>query len=138
MSVLFQMFGIFSTCIWSATWINVVQVPTISGCKLCNSKVEREKRLITVQGQILAKLGLKKPPDESKSASNVSRQVLQTYKSAVREKDKLLLETKICRSQIDTEEFFAKRVERILLEKEVARTAVPSEYAMITLKLIYI
>lgn len=86
----------------------------------------------------MAKLGLKKPPDESESASNVSRQVLQTYKSAVREKDKLLLEKKICRSQIDTEEFFAKRVERILLEKEVARTAVSSEYAMITLKLIYI
>ena len=118
--------------------MNVVQVSPISGCKLCNSKVEREKRLITVQGQILAKLGLKMPPDESETVWNVSRQVLQTYKSAVREKEKLLLETKICRSQIDTEEFFAKRVERILLEKEVARTAVSSEYAMIILKLIYI
>ena len=121
------MFGIFSTCIWFTIWINVAEVPSISGYKLCNSKLEREKRLITVQGQILAKLGFKKPPDEGETARNVSHQVLQTYKSAVREKDKIFLGMKNCRSQIDTEEFFAKRVERILLEKEIARTAVSNK-----------
>lgn len=127
MSVLsFQMLGIF-------LWMNVVGVSFISGCKTCNGKVEREKRLIAVQGQILAKLGLTRPPGEEEMAMNVSRDVLQTYKSALEEKDKLLLETKMCRSQIGAEEYFAKRVERLLLEKEVARTVVSSKYAKVIL-----
>lgn len=84
---------------------------------------------MAVQGQILSKLGLTKPPNEEEIFMNVSRDVMQTYRSAVEEKDKLLLESNLCRSQVDAdEEYFAKRVERLVLEKEVARTVVPSKY----------
>lgn len=110
--------------------MDVVGVAFITGCKTCNSRQAREKRLIAVQGQILAKLGLTKPPNEQQIFMNVSHEVMQTYKSAVQEKDKLLLESKLCRSQVDAdEEYFAKRVERLLLEKEAARTVVSSKYA---------
>ena len=99
-----------------------------------HSRQAREKRLIAVQGQILAKLGLTKPPNGEEFSMNVSREVMQTYKSAVQEKDKILLESKLCRSQVDSdEEYFAKRVERLLLEKEVARTVVSSKYAKVGL-----
>ena len=84
---------------------------------------------MAVQGQILAKLGLTKPPSDEKIFMNVSRDVMQTYRGAVQEKDKLLLESKMCRSQVEAdEEYFAKRVERLVLEKEVARTVVSSKY----------
>lgn len=114
--------------------MDVVGVAFITGCKTCNTRQAREKRLIAVQGQILAKLGLTKPPNEQQIFMNVSHEVMQTYKSAVQEKDKLLLESKLCRSQVDAdEEYFAKRVERLLLEKEAARTVVSSKYAKVRL-----
>jgi len=129
-----QMLGTFPLYVWFLIWMNVVGVAFITGCKTCNSRQAREKRLIAVQGQILAKLGLTKPPNGKEIFMNVSREVMQTYKSAVQEKDKLLLESKLCRSQVDAdEEYFAKRVERLLLEKEVARTVVPSKYAKLRL-----
>ena len=125
-----QMLGTFSLYVWFLIWMNVVGVAFLTGCKTCNSKQAREKRLIAVQGQILARLGLTKPPNGEDIFMNVSREVMQTYKSAVQEKDKLLLESKMCRSQANAdEEYFAKRVERLLLEKEVARTVVSSKYA---------
>lgn len=129
-----QMFGSFSLYVWFLISMDVVGVAFITGCKTCNSRQAREKRLIAVQGQILAKLGLTKPPNEQEIFMNVSHEVMQTYKSAVQEKDKLLLESKLCRSQVDAdEEYFAKRVERLLLEKEAARTVVSSKYAKVIL-----
>ena len=129
-----QMLGSFSLYVWFLISMDVVGVAFITGCKICNSRQAREKRLIAVQGQILAKLGLTKPPNGQENFMNVSREVMQTYKSAVQEKDKLLLESKLCRSQVDAdEEYFAKRVERLLLEKEVASTVVSSKYAKVRL-----
>ena len=129
-----QMLGSFPLYVWVLISMDVVGVAFITGCKTCNSRQAREKRLIAVQGQILAKLGLTKPPNGQENFMNVSREVMQTYKSAVQEKDKLLLESKLCRSQVDAdEEYFAKRVERLLLEKEVARTVVSSKYAKVRL-----
>ena len=129
-----QMLGNFSLYVWFLISMDVIGVAFITGCKTCNSRQAREKRLITVQGQILAKLGLTKPPNGQENFMNVSREVMQTYKSAVQEKDKLLLESKLCRSQVAAdEEYFAKRVERLLLEKEVARTVVSSKYAKVRL-----
>lgn len=125
-----QTLGIFSLYIWFLIWMNFAGVAFITGCKTCNSRIEREKRLMAVQGQILAKLGMTKPPNEEKIFMNISRDVMQTYRNAVQEKDKLLLESKLCRSQVDAdEEYFAKRVERLVLEREVARTVVSSKYA---------
>lgn len=122
--------------VWVLIWTNVVSVAFVNGCKTCNSRIEREKRLVAVQGQILTKLGLTKPPSDEKIFMNVSRDVMQTYRGAVQEKDKLLLESKRCRSQVDAdEEYFAKRVERLGLEKEVARTVVSSKYVKYALKL---
>ena len=130
-----QMLGTFSLYVWFFIWMNVVGLDFITGCKTCNSRQAREKRLIAVQGQIVAKLGLTKPQNGGEIFMNVSREVMQTYKSAVQEKDKILVESKLCRSQVDTdEEYFAKRVERLLLEKEVARTVVSSKYAKVRLK----
>lgn len=89
---------------------------------------------MTVQEQILAKLGLTKPPNDE-ATFNVTRDVIQTYKNAVHEKDKLSLQSQMCRSQMEAdEEYFAKRVERLVLEKELAKTVITSEY---TQKIIY-
>ena len=129
-----QMLGSFPLYVWVLISMDVVGVAFITGCKTCNSRQAREKRLIAVQGQILTKLGLTKPPNGQENFMNVSREVMQTYKSAVQEKDKLLLESKLCRSQVDAdEEYLAKRVERLLLEREVARTVVSSKYAKVRL-----
>lgn len=129
-----QLLGTFSLYVWVLIWMNVVGVSFITGCKTCNSRQAREKRLMAIQGQILAKLGLTKPPNGEEIFMNVSREVMKTYKSAVHEKDKLVLESKLCRSQVDTdEEYFAKRVERLLLENEVARTVVSSKYVKVRL-----
>ena len=131
----FHAFGVFWLHIWFLLWLHFVSVAFVTGCKSCrNNRVEREKRLLTVQEQILAKLGLTKPPNDE-ATFNVTRNVIQTYKNAVQEKDKLSLQFQMCRSQMEAdEEYFAKRVERLVLEKELAKTVITSEY---TQKIIY-
>lgn len=115
--------------VWFVVWMHFVGAAFVTGCKSCNNRVEREKRLLSVKGQILAKLGLMQPPNEE-TIMNVTRDVMQTYKSAVQEKDKPFLESKMCRSQVEADdEYFAKRVERLMLEKEFARTVITGKYA---------
>ena len=124
-----QLLGVFWIHIWLLILIHFVGTAFVTGCKSCNSRVEKEKRLWTIQGQILAKLGLTQPPNEE-NIVNISRDAMQTYRSAVQEKDKLFLETKRCHSQVEAnEEYFAKRVERLTLEKEFARTVLSRKYA---------
>lgn len=128
--MLLQVFGKFWLHIWFLIWLGFVGMAFVTGCKSCrNNRVEKQKRLLAVQGQILAKLGLTKPPNDE-AILNVTRAVMQTYRSAVQEKDKLFLESKMCRSQVEAdEEYFAKRVERLVLKKEFARTVITSKYA---------
>ena len=115
-------FNVLWAYIWLFIWLRLVGTAFVFGCKTCNSRVEKEKRLWTVRGQILAKLGMTQPPS-GENFMNISRDVMQTYKSAVHEKDKLFSKSKLCRSQPESsEEYFAKRVERLTLEKEFART----------------
>jgi len=125
----FQTLGIFWLHLWFLIWMHLVGMAFVNGCKSCNSRVEKEKRLLTVQGQILAKLGLTQPPSEE-GIMNVTRNAMRTYESAVQEKDKLILESKMCRSRVEAdEEYFAKRVETLTLEEEFARTVMASKYA---------
>ena len=130
MKMSFQVFAKFCLHVWFLIWLEFVGMAFVTGCKSCrNSRVERQKRLLAVQGQILAKLGLTKPPNDE-TILNVTRDVMQTYRSAVQEKDKLFLQSKMCRSQVEAdEEYFAKRVERLVVEKESARTVITSKYA---------
>ena len=122
-----SIFNVLWTYIWLFIWFHLVGTAFVFGCKTCNSRVEKEKRLWTVQGQILAKLDMTQPPS-GENFINISRDVMQTYKSAVYEKDKLFLKSKLCRSQAESsEEYFAKRVERLTLEKEFARTVKSSK-----------
>ena len=122
-----SIFNVLWAYIWFFIWLYLVGTAFVFGCKTCNSRVEKEKLLWTVQGQILAKLDMTQPPS-AENFMNISRDVMQTYKSAVHEKDKLFLKSKMCRSQEESsEEYFAKRVERLTLEKEFARTVKSSK-----------
>ena len=125
-----SIFNVLWAYIWLFIWLWYLGTAFVFGCKTCNSKVEKEKRLWTVQGQILAKLDMTQPPN-GENFMNISRDVMQTYKSAVYEKDKLFLKSKLCRSQAESsEEYFAKRVERLTLEKEFARTVKSSKFGL--------
>ena len=119
---------VFLLYVCFSIWTNIASPSLVAGTKPCNLRLGREKRLLAVRGQILTKLGLTEPPKE-RNFPNVSEEILQTYRSAVQEKQKLFEKSDTCGTQVKVDEdYFAKRVVKLSLQKQYAKTIASSKY----------